>query len=457
MKYLTLTLFTCGLISAQTASFPGSLVTDYQLKVSVNGVSTQLAQDIGVSDTSFLISSCDGIVPSVIITVDQEIMNVVACIGTNMIVDTRGFDSTFAASHASGAVIYAYVDAWHHNSLRVEVEAIESVLGVNLSNVLTPSTGVLSFNGRQGSVNLQSADVATVEQDLRTSASPSFVSLTLTGNFTANGTLNVAGNSSFGGTLIIASNTSVGGLFSVAGSVTGPHLQNLGTTDDVTFEDVTGRNAIFTGNMALSGTFSGTHAQNLGTGDSPTFNTVNATAVQSTAISGQGLTLTGTGAATCISQLSATFFILCNGNATFHNLSVGGTVSGSHLQNLGTTDSPVFAGLSVTAGASVAGGFTTDTLTASAAGNVRTINITGTGGTSATCVNVLSGITTLASILCNGTASFPTITATAVNGTTITGTNIISTNYQAGFFSGVSCSGTPTSSFVSTNGIVTHC
>lgn len=380
-------------LEAQTASYPSSLVTDYQLKVAINGISTQLAQNIGTTDLTFSVSGCDGIVPSVIITLDSEIMNVTGCVGTTMTVDTRGFDSTTPAVHTQGIVIYAYIDAWHHNSLRVELEAVESALGVNLGNVLTASTGVLSFNTRQGSVTLQSSDVAAVEQDLRTSASPSFASLTLSASLSIGGTLGVTGNSTLGGTLSVASNMSVGGLLSLAGSLTGPHIQNLGMTDDVTFEDVTGRNAIFTGNMAVAGTFSGTHAQNLGTGDSPTFNTVNATAVQSTAMSTSSLIMSGTGISTCIGQFSSTFFILCNGNTTIHNLSAGGTISGAHLQNVGTSDSP----------------------------------------------------------------SFTAITATAVNGTTITGTNIISTNYQAGFFSGVSCSGTPTSSFVSTNGIVTHC
>jgi hypothetical protein len=59
-------------------------------------------------------------------------MNVMACAGNNMIV-VRAFDSTVAAAHKSGTVILATVDAWHHNSVAAEVNAIETTLGANPS------------------------------------------------------------------------------------------------------------------------------------------------------------------------------------------------------------------------------------------------------------------------------------------------------------------------------------
>lgn len=140
MKKYSIIIFAAMLLSAwssfaQTAVYPGALSSRQNLKVSVNGVATLLTQDISSSTSIFTVSSCAGIVPYVLITIDTEIMNVTGCSGTTMVVAGRGFDSTVPAVHTSSSVIYAYVDAWHHNGLAVEIEAIEAALGVNLSNV----------------------------------------------------------------------------------------------------------------------------------------------------------------------------------------------------------------------------------------------------------------------------------------------------------------------------------
>ncbi len=120
---------------AQTASYPSALATSQNLKVGVNGVSTLLTADTTSSATTLTISNCAGIVPYTLVTLDQEIMNVTGCSGTTLLVDTRGFDNTVAVAHVAGTVIYANIDAWHHNSLSAEVQAIEAALGTNASNV----------------------------------------------------------------------------------------------------------------------------------------------------------------------------------------------------------------------------------------------------------------------------------------------------------------------------------
>lgn len=63
------------------------------------------------------------------------------------------------------------------------------------ANILALSgtpTFVSSFNSRTGAVTLQSSDVATVEQDLRNSASPNFNGLTLGGTLAVTGTSTLA-------------------------------------------------------------------------------------------------------------------------------------------------------------------------------------------------------------------------------------------------------------------------
>lgn len=187
-------------VRAQTAAFPAAIATDANLKVGVNGVSTLLTSTINAVTTTLSVSACAGIIPNVLITIGSEIMPVSGCTGTVLVVGSRGFDGTTAAAHASATPVYAYVDAWHHNSLKAEVEAIESALGTNLSNtggagacpsnqaVTVISIGVAptcagvvnTFNTRGGAVVLTQGDVAAVEQDLRTTASPSFAGVTIT-------------------------------------------------------------------------------------------------------------------------------------------------------------------------------------------------------------------------------------------------------------------------------------
>lgn len=198
---------------AQNAAFPGTISSSQNLKVSVNGVATLLTQNIGANDSVFSVSSCGpGIVPYVLITVDTEIMNVTGCSGTVMVVAGRGFDSTVAVPHLAQTPIYAFVDAWHHNVLAIEIEAIESALGVNLANVAM------------------------------TGSSPTFAGITITGalntaSITDTGTLSVGGTSTLGA-VSVSGALSVTGNFSATGSVSGAHLQNLGVTDSPTFNAI---------------------------------------------------------------------------------------------------------------------------------------------------------------------------------------------------------------------------
>lgn len=143
MRTFLAALFAAALLSAQTAVFPGAIATDYNLKVAVNGVTALLTANITTGQTSLPVSGCGPVVPNVLITIDSEIMPVSGCSGETLVVGSRGFDGSVASTHSAGAVIYGYVDAWHHNSVKDEIEAIEATLGVNLSNV--PSGSAVTF------------------------------------------------------------------------------------------------------------------------------------------------------------------------------------------------------------------------------------------------------------------------------------------------------------------------
>jgi hypothetical protein len=124
-----------AVVYGQTASFPGSLATDAQLKVAVNGKTTTLTSPITAISTIMSVADCTGIGPNVLVTVDQEIMNAASCVGTILVINQRGFDNTAAVSHLVATNVTAFVDAWHHNSVAAEVKAIEGSLGVGLLNV----------------------------------------------------------------------------------------------------------------------------------------------------------------------------------------------------------------------------------------------------------------------------------------------------------------------------------
>lgn len=152
MKTLTLLLFSVSAF-AQTAVFPGSVVTDAQLKVQVNGVVTMLTAQLSAVSLTASVGSCFGVVPNTLATIDMEIVPVSACTGTVMTFSSRGFDGTTAALHQPFATVSLFIAAWHHNSLRVETEAIETALnamGVTTSNGANNLKGASFSNGPTG-------------------------------------------------------------------------------------------------------------------------------------------------------------------------------------------------------------------------------------------------------------------------------------------------------------------
>ena len=153
MKHLTILLFSailaCGPMRAQYATppaiYPGGVATDQDLKVETNGTQTSLLASIAISATTASVYSCTNISANSLATIDTEIVPVLSCSGNIMTFDTgapgctagRACDGSVAAAHLQGAPVSLFSMAWHHNVLRVEVEAIEAALGANLANVVS--------------------------------------------------------------------------------------------------------------------------------------------------------------------------------------------------------------------------------------------------------------------------------------------------------------------------------
>src|ERR1017187_7659762 len=117
----------------QTAVYPGAAATDAQLGVAANFIDTTLLAPVKTTDTRIFLRNPARVVSNLLLTVDNEIMQVcnvaanIAYIGHSSCpnIDGRGFDSTTATTHALNAQVTANIDAWHHNSLKAEVEALE--------------------------------------------------------------------------------------------------------------------------------------------------------------------------------------------------------------------------------------------------------------------------------------------------------------------------------------------
>lgn len=71
------------------------------------------------------------------ITIDSEIIFVASRSGDTLNGLVRGAEGTTAASHSAGVQVNAFMTALAHNQLAAEINAVETALGFNLSNVVT--------------------------------------------------------------------------------------------------------------------------------------------------------------------------------------------------------------------------------------------------------------------------------------------------------------------------------
>ena len=162
MKRLILLLALCSAAFSQTAQFPGSVVTDSQLGVAANNITTTLAAGIGTTDTTIFLQSTAGMPVNGILTLggpggEQVQICAVAsgsvtighssCPGT----DGRGFAGTTPTAYGAGTFAAMLVNAWYINATDQEMIAVENALGANLSHLTTGTvTSVVAGCGLGG-------------------------------------------------------------------------------------------------------------------------------------------------------------------------------------------------------------------------------------------------------------------------------------------------------------------
>ena len=117
------------------AAYPGRIATNSDLIVAVDSQQTALLLPLTPAATSMTVFDASQIVPYNLLSIDNEIVKTTGPPTGNVVPIARGFDGTAPASHSANSLVSGLIDAWHHNALVSEIEAIETALGPNLTNV----------------------------------------------------------------------------------------------------------------------------------------------------------------------------------------------------------------------------------------------------------------------------------------------------------------------------------
>ena len=140
----------------QTAYFPGAILTDAYAGKLKDRSASDLTADI--SNSTLTVPVVDGtkFIGYQFVTIDDEQMMVCSVAGNNLTIctGTRGFDWTTPAAHSSGAEVRGQMTSWLPNSLREDLKAVETALGVNLANVALASHNQAASTITSGTLGL---------------------------------------------------------------------------------------------------------------------------------------------------------------------------------------------------------------------------------------------------------------------------------------------------------------
>ena len=132
-----------------TTDFPGALDSKDSLVWAANNASTTLATTINDTDTSIVLTSAAAFPASGIIRIDDEFIAYSSKATNTLTVQAsptgRGFESTTAASHTSGATVRLIISAASHNVQSDAIIATQTKIGTGSStpaaNVVLTGTG----------------------------------------------------------------------------------------------------------------------------------------------------------------------------------------------------------------------------------------------------------------------------------------------------------------------------
>lgn len=122
-------------LGVPAAAFPGRVATNADLIVAVDRQQTSLLLPMAATDTVMTVLNPSMIGAYNLLSIDNEIVKTTGAPAGNVVPISRGFDGTVPAAHLANALVSGFIDAYHHNALVAEVEAIETALGPNLSQI----------------------------------------------------------------------------------------------------------------------------------------------------------------------------------------------------------------------------------------------------------------------------------------------------------------------------------
>lgn len=171
MKSILLILCVCGVALAQ--SFPGSIYTPL---LSADNVQTALTSPMLAGDGVAIVASTTGFLSGMAAYICEtttgtgaaqkctafEVMKVTN-VAPNVLTVTRGFGGTSAIAHATGKIVQNAVTSVYTKSVNDETVAIETALGVNLSNIPgSPSGSAVPVNKGGTGATTQSGAFAAI-------------------------------------------------------------------------------------------------------------------------------------------------------------------------------------------------------------------------------------------------------------------------------------------------------
>lgn len=127
------------------ARYPAAVATDSDLIIAVDRQQTTLTAPMGPGDNSITVANPSIVTAYNLLSIDNEIVKTTGPPAGNVIPVSRGFDGTTPAVHLASATVSGFIDAYHHNALVAEIEAIEQTLGPNFHLPVIPPAVTLPF------------------------------------------------------------------------------------------------------------------------------------------------------------------------------------------------------------------------------------------------------------------------------------------------------------------------
>ena len=150
IRLLTLLLLALALWAQNpnTAKFPSALPTDTDLLVAKNRLDAALTLSSNIDASTLTVPVNDGSLVPIpgVIRIDYELIKICSRVGNTLTVCSagRGFDSSVAQSHSSGATISNVISAWYHNQVAAEIISIATRLGTGFNGQAISTTQITS-------------------------------------------------------------------------------------------------------------------------------------------------------------------------------------------------------------------------------------------------------------------------------------------------------------------------